>query len=159
LRPKLLSLATAVPEHVLKTEDVLVEAMNIFGGRHQDFERMIPVYANSGIHTRYSSCSYDWFREDKGWPERSEAFLVGATKIFAEVSKLALERAGLQASQIDSIVMISSTGVATPTIEARVMSDLGFRDDVKRVPVFGLGCAGGIVGVSLAARLAAAEPR
>jgi alkylresorcinol/alkylpyrone synthase len=158
LRPKLLSLATAVPEHVLKTEDVLVEAMKIFGGRHEDFHRMIPVYANSGIHTRYSSQPYEWFREDKGWPERTEAFLAGATKIFAEVSCKALERAGLEAGQIDSIVMISSTGIATPTIEARVMSDLGFRDDVKRIPVFGLGCAGGLAGVSLAARLAAAEP-
>jgi alkylresorcinol/alkylpyrone synthase len=158
LRSKLLSLATAVPEHVLKTEDVLVEAMKIFGGRHEDFERMMPVYANSGINTRYSSCPYEWFREDKGWPERSEAFLTGASKIFAEVTALALERAGLAAAEIDSIVMISSTGIATPTIEARVMSGLGFRDDVKRVPVFGLGCAGGIAGVSLAARLAAAEP-
>lgn len=158
MRPKLVSLATAVPEHVLKTEDVLVEAMKIFGGRHEDFERMIPVYANSGITTRYSSCPYEWFREDKGWPERSEAFLVGASKMFAEVSAIALERAGLDAAQIDSIVMISSTGIATPTIEARVMSELGFRDDVKRIPVFGLGCAGGVAGISLAARLAAAEP-
>jgi alkylresorcinol/alkylpyrone synthase len=55
-------------------------------------------------------------------------------------------------------VMISSTGIATPTIEARVMSELGFRDDVNRVPVFGLGCAGGVAGLSLAARLAAAQP-
>ncbi len=158
MRPKLLSLATAVPEHVLKTEDVIVEANKVFGGRHEDFERMKPVYANSGINRRYSSVPYEWFREDKGWPERSEAFLAGASKIFAETSTKALERANLAAAQIDTIVMISSTGIATPTIEARVMSDLGFRDNVKRVPVFGLGCAGGIAGLSLAARLAAAEP-
>jgi alkylresorcinol/alkylpyrone synthase len=157
-RAKLLSLATAVPEFELRTEDVLVEAQKIFGGKHRDFERMLPVYANSEIKTRYSACSYDWFRQDQGWPERSEAFVVGASKIFAEVSALALERAELEAGQIDTIVMISSTGVATPTIEARVMSDLGFRDDVKRVPVFGLGCAGGVSGLSLAARLALAEP-
>ena len=158
LRAKLLSLATAVPEHELRTEDVIVEATKIFGGRHEDFDRMMPVYANTGINMRYSVCSYDWFREEQGWPERSEAFITGASHLFGVVSARALEQAGLDASQIDSIVMISSTGIATPTIEARVMSELGFRDDVNRVPVFGLGCAGGIAGLSLAARLAAAQP-
>ncbi len=158
MRPKLLSLATAVPENILNTEDVIIEASKIFGGRHKDFERMLPVYANSGIQRRYSAKPYEWFREDKGWPERSEAFLEVGSKIFAEVSAKALERAGLAAKQIDTIVMISSTGIATPTLEARLMSQLGYRDNVRRVPVFGLGCAGGIAGVSLGARLAAAEP-
>ncbi len=158
MRPKLLSLATAVPEHELRTEDVIVEATRIFGGRHEDFERMIPVYANSGIKRRYSAKPYAWFREDKGWPERSEAFLEVGAEIFAAVSSRALERADIAAGQIDTIVMVSSTGLATPTLEARMMSSLGYRDNVKRVPVFGLGCAGGIAGISLGARLAAAEP-
>jgi alkylresorcinol/alkylpyrone synthase len=158
LRAKLLSLATAVPEHELRTEDVMVEAAKIFGGRQADFDRMMPVYANTGINMRYSACSYDWFREEQGWPERSEAFVTGASRIFGVVAARALEQAGLAADQIDTIVMISSTGIATPTIEARVMSELGFRDDVNRVPVFGLGCAGGVAGLSLAARLAAAQP-
>ena len=158
MRAKLLSLATAVPEHELRTEDVLIEAGKIFGGRSEDFDRMMPVYANTGINMRYSVCSYDWFREEQGWAERSEAFVTGASKLFGIVSGRALEQAGLEADQIDTIVMISSTGVATPTSEARVMSQLGFRDDVNRVPVFGLGCAGGVAGLSLAARLAAAQP-
>lgn len=158
MRPKLLSLATAVPEYELRTEDVIVEATKIFGGRHEDFDRMMPVYANTGINMRHSICPYEWFREEQGWPERSEAFVTGASHLFGVVSARALEQAGLAADQIDTIVMISSTGIATPTIEARVMSDLGFRDDVNRVPVFGLGCAGGIAGLALAARLAAAQP-
>ena len=158
MRPKLLSLATAVPEHELRTEDVIVEATKIFGGRHEDFDRMMPVYANTGINMRHSICPYEWFREEQGWQERSEAFVTGASHLFGVVSARALEQAGLSAGQIDTIVMISSTGIATPTIEARVMSDLGFRDDVNRVPVFGLGCAGGIAGLALAARLAAAQP-
>ena len=61
-------------------------------------------------------------------------------------------------ASIDTIVTVSSTGVATPSIEARVLHEMGFRDDVKRVPVFGLGCAGGVSGLSLAARLAQTNP-
>ncbi len=158
MMPKLLSLATAVPPHVLRTEDVIREATAIFAGRHKDFERLMPVFGNSGIDCRYSVCPYEWFRQDQGWPERTKAFIEGASELFQKVASQALLMAEKKPSDIDMIVMVSSTGVATPSIEARVMSGMGFRDDVKRVPVFGLGCAGGVSGLSLAARLARAEP-
>jgi alkylresorcinol/alkylpyrone synthase len=56
------------------------------------------------------------------------------------------------------VVTVSSTGIATPSLEARVAGRLGFRSDISRVPVFGLGCAGGVTGLSLAGRLAQARP-
>ncbi len=155
---RLLSLETAVPGHRLDTSDVVREASAIFGGRHPDFERLLPIYANSGVRSRYSVMDYDWFRAPQGWPERSAAFVDGACAMFRSCADAALAGAGVEAGAIDTIVTISSTGVATPTIEARVLHDMGFRDDVKRVPVFGLGCAGGVSGLSLAARLAAAQP-
>jgi alkylresorcinol/alkylpyrone synthase len=154
----LLSLATAVPPNELRTEDVIREATGIFAGRHKDFERLMPVFGNAGIERRFSVKPYDWFRGDQGWPERTAAFIEGASLLFAEVTGLALAQAGLKAAEIDAIVMVSSTGVATPSIEARMLSELGFRPDVQRIPVFGLGCAGGVSGVSLAARLAKAAP-
>ena len=123
----LLSLATAVPPHELRTEDVIREATGIFAGRHKDFERLMPVFGNSGIERRFSVQPYEWFRGDKGWPERTAAFIEGASLLFAKVSSLALAQAGLTAAEIDSIVMVSSTGVATPSIEARMLSELGFR--------------------------------
>lgn len=156
--PGLLSLATAVPPHELRTEDVIRFATAIFAGRHRDFERLMPVFGNSGIERRFSVRPYDWFAQDQGWPERTAAYIEGACALFAEVSGKALDQAGLEAPDIDTIITVSSTGVATPSIEARMMSSLGFRDDVKRIPVFGLGCAGGVSGLSLAARLAKAEP-
>lgn len=158
MHARLLSLATAVPEHVLRTEDVIREAAAIFGGRHSDFERLRPVFANSGIERRHSVKPYGWFHGAPGWPERSEAFIAGACDLFRQVADRALAQAGVVAGDIDTIVTVSSTGVATPTIEARVLHELGFRDDVRRVPVFGLGCAGGVSGLSLAARLAMADP-
>jgi len=158
MHAKLLSLATAVPPHVLRTADVVREAAAIFGGRHHDFERLMPVFGNAGIDTRYSVRPYEWFRQDQGWPERTAAFIDGATALFERAAGRALAEAGVTAAEIDSIVTVSSTGVATPSIEARVMHAMGFRDDVRRVPVFGLGCAGGVTGLSLAARLARADP-
>ncbi len=158
MTPKLLSLATAVPPHVLRTSDVIREASSIFAGRHIDFERLMPVFGNSGIDCRYSVRPYAWFRENQGWPQRTAAFIEGATELFRDVATKAMAQAGVEPGGIDTIITVSSTGVATPSIEARVLSGMGFRDDTRRVPVFGLGCAGGVSGLSLAARLARAEP-
>ena len=158
MTPKLLSLATAVPPHVLRTSEVIREASSIFAGRHIDFERLMPVFGNSGIDCRYSVRPYAWFRENQGWPQRTAAFIEGATELFRAVATKAMAQAGVEPASIDTIITVSSTGVATPSIEARVLSGMGFRDDTRRVPVFGLGCAGGVSGLSLAARLAKAEP-
>jgi alkylresorcinol/alkylpyrone synthase len=151
------SLATAAPPHILETKDVVSQASAIFKRFGDDFTRMLPVFANSGIDRRYSVCPAEWFHKPNGWPERTEQFLEGAKMLFRQVSAEALEIAGVAAREIDVIVTVSSTGIATPSIEAHVMHDMGFRDDVLRVPVFGLGCAGGVTGLRIAGDLARAQ--
>src|SRR5256885_12428609 len=76
----------------------------------------------------------------------------------AKAAPAAIEKAGVKPDQSDGVVAVSTTGIATPSLEARVGPTIGLRPDVRRVPVFGLGCAGGVNGLSLAARLAAADP-
>ncbi len=152
---RIASLATAVPPHVLDTDHVVKQAGRIFARFGSEFERMLPVFTNTGITRRYSVCPTDWFDQQSGWPERTKRFLAGAKELFRDVAAKALAEASVAASEIDVIVTISSTGIATPSIESHVLHDMGFRDDVMRVPVFGLGCAGGVTGLALAAQLAA----
>jgi alkylresorcinol/alkylpyrone synthase len=156
MRSQLMAVATASPQFELRTEDVIGEATSIFGGRHQDFERLMPVFANTGIRRRQSVKPYSWFRQEQGWPERTQAYIEGATDLFRKAATTALAEANIEAGEIDTIVTVSSTGIATPSIEARVMHDLGFSRNVSRIPIFGLGCAGGATGLALAARLAQA---
>ncbi len=156
MRSQLMAVATASPPFELRTEDVIGEATSIFSSRYQDFERLMPVFANTGIRRRQSVKPYSWFRQEQGWPERTAAYIEGATDLFRKAAKAALAQADLDPAEIDTIVTVSSTGIATPSIEARVMHDLGFHRGVSRIPVFGLGCAGGATGLSLAARLAQA---
>jgi len=155
---RLLGLGTAVPPYKLPQDLVKTVATRILGERYPDFERMAKSFENSGIDARYSVVPFEWFESPKDWPERTEAYLAGATALFIAAAEAALAEAGLLAQEIDTIVTVSSTGIATPTLEARAMRQMKFRDDVHRVPVFGLGCAGGVTGLSLAARLAAAAP-
>jgi alkylresorcinol/alkylpyrone synthase len=155
---KLVSVATAVPPHVLSQPDVAAAANQCFGGRYDEFERVARVFKSSGIRRRHAVRPIEWYLTPLGWPERAAAYLDGASQLFVDAASRALDAAGLDAAQVDTIVTISSTGIATPSLEARVAGRLGFRPDVERVPVFGLGCAGGVSGFSIASRLACSRP-
>jgi alkylresorcinol/alkylpyrone synthase len=153
LPPRIASLATAVPPHVLERDFVAAESKRIFARFGDDFERMASVFYTTGIDRRYSVCPVDWFETATSWRDRAERFLAGATDLFRRAAGDALQQAGLVANDIDVIVTVSSTGIATPSVESHVMHEMGFRDDVLRVPVFGLGCAGGVTGLALASQL------
>jgi alkylresorcinol/alkylpyrone synthase len=138
--------------------DVAEAAHAMFGARYDGFDRMARVFHNAGIEKRHSVRPLDWFASERGWPERTKAYLDGALALFQAAAAAALARAGLDASDIDTIVTVSSTGIATPSLEARLLRPMGFRDGVRRVPIFGLGCAGGVSGLAVAADLARARP-
>ena len=155
---RLLSLSVASPPFILPQEEVIAGAREAFGERYREFDRLKAVFTTAGIRTRQSVRPMQWYAQPLGWPERTEAYLEGADALFAEAAQSALHAAGLSGRDVDTVVTVSSTGIATPSLEARAMGRLGFRSDIKRVPVFGLGCAGGVSGLSLAARLACADP-
>jgi alkylresorcinol/alkylpyrone synthase len=154
----LLSVEHAVPPHRLLQSDAAAAARRVFAHRYAAFERMAQVFETSGIHTRHTVKPLDWYLSDLGWPERNAAYLEGAEGLFINAAGAALAKAHCEARDIDTIVTVSSTGIATPSLEARVAGRLGFRADVERVPIFGLGCAGGVTGLAIASRLARARP-
>jgi alkylresorcinol/alkylpyrone synthase len=154
----LLSLATSVPPHQFHQQQILAAANGLMADRYPEFETLASLFANTGIRHRYGVKPMEWYLERRGWPDRTQAFLEGAEALFVDVAEKALARADLRAENIDTVVTVCSTGIATPTLEARVAGRMGFRADVSRVPVFGLGCAGGVSGLSIAARLAQSRP-
>jgi len=155
---RIVAIATAVPEFPLPQKEVVEHARQTFGSRFRDFDRMRPVFENAGIEMRYSVRPFSWFHGPQGWPERTEAFLEGATALFVDAARQALTKAGISATEVDTVVTVSSTGIATPSLEALANTRMGFRPDIRRVPVFGLGCAGGVTGLAIAERLAVAAP-
>jgi alkylresorcinol/alkylpyrone synthase len=155
---RLLSVACASPPHQFLQAEVGDQARRLFGPKFRDFERLFPIFRNTGIKTRQAVLPMDWYFQDRSWPERTAAYIEGATDLFCDAASQALERAGLAGADVDTVVTVSSTGISTPSLEARALGRLGFREDVARVPVFGLGCAGGVTGLSIAGRLAKAQP-
>ncbi len=154
----MISVSTAVPSEKLAQSVVLNWARRTLGSKLNQFERMAKAFENAGIASRYSIADISWFETPKSWPERNEVYLQGATQLFVEAGARALREANWAADEIDAVVTVSSTGIATPTLEARAFVEMGFRDDIMRIPVFGLGCAGGVTGLAIARDIAAATP-
>ena len=154
----LLSIATAVPPHVIAQSDAKLHARKAFGGNKALFDRLSGVFDNAGIAQRHIVAPQDWYLASHGWSDRNTLYLQAAEDLFVEAAGAAIEKAGLEPEEIDGVVTVSTTGIATPSLEARVAQRVGFRDDIRRVPVFGLGCAGGVNGLAMASRMAAGEP-
>jgi alkylresorcinol/alkylpyrone synthase len=157
-RAHLMSVATAVPPHCVRQSTIAAVANDMFAHRFSGYARIARVFATSGIQTRHMVRPLDWYQTQLGWPERMAAYLAGAQDLFVAAAEKALDAADCAANDVDIIVTISSTGIATPSLEARVAGRMGFRTDIERVPVFGLGCAGGVNGLAIARRLAEARP-
>jgi len=153
----LLSLVTAVPPHVIEQQHAKDIGRRAFG-RKALFDRLSTVFDNAAISRRHVVAPPEWYEEPHGWAERNAVYLAASEEMFENAARSAIERAGLAPDEIDGVVTVSTTGIATPSLEARVGPRLGLRPDVRRVPVFGLGCAGGVSGLALSARLAASEP-
>ncbi|URD60991.1 type III polyketide synthase [Sphingomonas sp. KRR8] len=154
----MLSLATAVPPFSITQDAAKALGRELFAGRKALYDRLQGVFDNAGIDQRNIVAPIEWYGHNHGWEERNRVYLEAAEALFVEAATKAIAAAGLSPGDIDGVVTVSTTGIATPSLEARVGPAMGFRPDVRRVPVFGLGCAGGVSGLSTAARLASAEP-
>jgi alkylresorcinol/alkylpyrone synthase len=156
--PRLVSLSTAVPPFDISQEEVSARAMEAFAATPGAAAWLAPIYKNAEIETRHCCMPADWYLADHSFAERNDLFLEHAVALLAEAARGALAEARLEARDIDTLVTVCSTGVATPALDARLMALVPFRRNVERLPIFGLGCAGGVLGLARAAAMAKARP-
>jgi alkylresorcinol/alkylpyrone synthase len=157
--PRLLALATAEPPNEIIQDEIAERAARFFSSNEGGYQWLLPIYKNAEIRRRHSVVPLDWFLQPHSFSERNNLFLEQATSILTELASKTLSQANLRPQDIDTIVTVSSSGVATPSLETRVMQRLPFRPETERVPLFGLGCAGGVLGLSRAASMARAAPQ
>ncbi len=150
--PRLQSIATAVPDHSISQSEVLAILARARGAALP--ARLEQILGNSGIGQRYLACDPDYYLEQRNWPDRAKHYdRVGRT-LAEKAAAEAMDRAGMTPGDIDAIVMISTTGTMTPSIPSRMIESMGFASSTLTVPVFGYGCAGGVLGLRLANDLA-----
>ena len=155
---RLLGLATAVPPHALGQDAIKAWAKHLFDGRAAAIDRLLPAFDNAGIDTRYSCMPLEWHGNGHRWEDKNRLYVENAVELLARAATDCLADAGLGRSDVDAVVAVSTSGFATPSLDALIIERLGLRPDVARLPVFGLGCAGGVVGLARAADMARARP-
>ncbi len=133
-------------------------AETILGPGIAAFQRLAPVYRNALIERRHSCMPLDWFREPHDFTERNHLYIQHAVDLLVEAAEKAIAQTGLRSDQIDGVVTVSTSGIATPSLDALVIERMRLRRDVQRLPIFGLGCAGGVIGLARVAQLAMSAP-
>lgn len=156
--PKLVSLATAVPPHVVAQRDVRAAVAKMFAGAEAGSARLLKVFDHSGIEQRHVCMPLEWYASERSFEEQNALYVKHALALGAEAARRALEAAGVAADQLDHVLFVSSTGLATPSLDAHLSLALGCRADCRRTPVWGLGCAAGAAGLARARDLALADP-
>ncbi len=156
MSPSLLSIGTALPDHAISQAEVLA-VLERAKGRSLP-PRMAEILANTGIEQRYLAMPTDYYLEERSWAGRAKVYADISTQLFQKAATQAMHRAGLKAGDIGQIVYVSTTGTMTPSVPSRMIEAMGFGEDTRTVPLFGYGCAGGVIGLGLAADLWRALP-
>ena len=156
--PQILGVGTAVPEHVVSQAQAREFAGRMFRRHHPDIERLLPVFDHAGVEQRHFCVAPDWFDEPHSFGERNDLYVRHALSLSIDAARRALADAGVDASDIGTVLFVSTTGMATPSLDARLALALGCPVDVRRDATFGHGCAGGVGGLARAATFSRADP-
>ncbi len=150
--PRIISAAPVVPQYKLTQDQARDFVATHFSESELPLEHLLAVFTNSGIEERYFAVPVDWYENERSFLEKNEVYIKSATELGAEAALAGLRAARLQPSDVDYLIFVSTTGLATPSIDARLINVLGLRPDIHRTPIWGLGCAGGAAGLSHAFR-------
>lgn len=161
--PTILSVSTVNPPFPINQTDALELTRSLFQKRFKNIERLLNVFHNGEIEKRHLAMPLEWFKHEHDFEERNHLYTEHAVHFGVQAIEQCLDNQSMldeiiHPSEIDAIFYISSSGISTPSIEARIMNRLPFRTDTKRIPIWGLGCAGGAAGLSRAYEYCLAYP-
>nr|HEV7955336.1 3-oxoacyl-[acyl-carrier-protein] synthase III C-terminal domain-containing protein [Candidatus Acidoferrales bacterium] len=135
--------ATALPEHVVTIGDVKAYLNKVFPLSESRTSMMLEVIQNAKVDKRYFIFPPDYTIEPRSLEQTTKEYQEHSVKLGRQVAADCLKNAGLAATDIDLLITISCTGVIIPSLDAYLINDLGFRSDVRRLPITELGCAAG----------------
>ncbi len=156
--PNLINVSKIDFEHTLSQKDLKPYARNLFAEVFKEVDKLIDVFDNTQIKTRNFCVPVEFFLENKSFEEKNNIYIQTALDKSIEAIEKCLYESGIEKSRITDLVFISTTGLATPSLDALIINKMRLSPYINRTPIWGLGCAGGVSGMAKAFTAAKANP-
>ncbi len=156
--PVILATSTVVPPVEIPQQLARDYTERRFHGHLRGLQRYLKVFDHAAIDTRYVCEPPEWFESPRGFAEKNDTYIRWALDLSQRAAEEVLHRAGVGSEDVDSVIFVSSTGLSTPSIDARLIQRIGMSPHVNRLPVWGLGCAGGAAGLARAGDIIRSRP-
>src|SRR5579875_3566169 len=155
---RIASVAGAFPKNYFSQEVLTCALKQYWGDRLKKPEVLDKLHANVSVKGRYMSLPLEGYYSLSSWGEANNAWIETGLEIGEKAITAALKPLGLPARELDAIYVVSVTGIASPSLDARLVNRLGLCPNIKRNPIFGLGCVAGAAGIARAADYVRAFP-
>ncbi len=154
----LLAVEPVLPAYRYRQEELTDALVDIIGLDEREERLIRRIHGGCGVDTRHIALPLERYAELVDFGQMNDAFIAAAVDLGAQALTAALDRAGLRAEELDLIISTTITGLAVPSLEARIAERVGLRPDVVRLPLIGLGCMGGAAGTARLHDLLAGRP-
>lgn len=155
---KIAAVGKALPPNYYGQDELLAAFRQLWSGRVRNLDRLERLHRNVLVGGRHLALPLEEYHKLETWGDANDAWIRVAQDVGEVAIRQALDRAGLDRDEIDAFIFVTVTGVATPSIDARLMNRLGLPPRIKRMPIFGLGCVAGAAGIARAADYVKAYP-
>ncbi|HMV69147.1 MAG TPA: 3-oxoacyl-[acyl-carrier-protein] synthase III C-terminal domain-containing protein [Myxococcota bacterium] len=145
---RILSVGTAVPPHHVDQDTLIAGFERLWAREHHNVRRVRQLHTAVHVGGRNLALPMDAYEQLRGFGDANDAFIRVGLEVGAEALQRGLDGAGLGHADVDAMYTATVTGVATPSLDARLFHRVPLRADLKRVPLFGLGCVAGAAGIS-----------
>ncbi|MFK7600738.1 type III polyketide synthase [Deinococcus sp. SM5_A1] len=152
LMPVLRSLVTGTPPHRVAQSEIREAARTLFP-RMAARPHLLDVFSNAQIKSRALARPLEWYLQPRGFGEKNAVFIEEARALIARLGAEALAHAEVLPAEIDAVIVVNTSGLSTPSLDAWLIGSLGLDRHAARLPIWGLGCAGGAAGLARAADL------
>jgi len=155
---QIVSVGRALPHHYFAQQDLADALSRLWAGRFHNPQRLERIHENALVGGRHLALPIEDYEKLRGFGDANAAFIECGVELGEQATRDALARAELSPADVDHIFSVTVTGICAPSLDARLANRLPLRADVKRTPIFGLGCVAGAAGIARAADYLRAFP-